>query len=95
MEYEQELEKYSIRRVPLGLDRRYRQYWWGIAGQRELVYVEDECGRWGVLRSPQELDRLMASLEKRGVRELALFEELQKVVRFPALYFLGNMQLVQ
>lgn len=79
LEFERELEKYSIRRLPLGLDRNYRQYWWGIGGQRSLVYVEDNLGRWGVLQTPQELDKLMSSLEKRGIRELALFEALQKV----------------
>lgn len=78
-ELEQELEKYSLRRAPLGLDRHYRAYWWGLAGQRAAVYVQHEAGPLQVLRSPEELAALMAGLDKRGVRELALFEALEKV----------------
>ena len=40
-ELEEKLEKYSVRRVPLGADRHHRRYWWGLAGQRPVVWVED------------------------------------------------------
>ena len=78
-ELERELEKYSLRRAPLGFDRHHRSYWWGLAGQRSAVYVQPEDGHLQVLRTPEELAGLMAGLDKRGVRELALFDALDKV----------------
>ncbi len=70
-----------MRRAPLGFDRHHRAYWWGLASQRSTVYVQHEDGRLQALRSPQELASLMAGLDKRGLRELALFEALDKVSR--------------
>ena len=76
--FERELERYNIRRAPLGLDRNYRRYWWG-AGQRSHIYVENEMGRLAVISTVQEVDDLMSALDKRGVRELGLFTALEKV----------------
>lgn len=56
-----------------------RKYWWGVAGQRSHVYVEDENRGWAVWRTREDLDALMAALDKRGVRELALHSALEKV----------------
>ena len=39
---EEKLERYLVRRVPLGQDRHFRRYWWGLAGHRPGVCVEDE-----------------------------------------------------
>lgn len=77
--FEKELEKFSIRRVPLGTDRHHRRYWWGLAGQRAAIYIEKPEGEWTVLSSASELDALMTALEKRGIRELALHAALEKV----------------
>jgi hypothetical protein len=41
-ELEEKLEKYNVRRVPLGTDRHHRRYWWGLAAYRPAVYVEDQ-----------------------------------------------------
>lgn len=131
---EEKLEKYSTRRAPLGADRHHRRYWWGLAGHRPAVYVEDgevggcwgqgrpvgvcgdslywwfglaaagrQCqlnaacavsglagthgcadafmprlllvqGRWGSVSSLAELDALVGSLDRRGIREMALAE---------------------
>lgn len=117
--------------MPLGQDRQQRRYWWGLAGHRPVVWVEDgevrarlgcgfwgpslafawapPCmlrvpapherqghrfdrssrllivfcspssavplqGRWGAHSSLAELDALVASLDRRGVRELDLAE---------------------
>lgn len=68
-----------MRRAPLGLDRHHRRYWYGVAGQRSLLYVEDADGKWGALRTPEQLDALLAALDKRGVRESALHAALEKV----------------
>lgn len=40
-ELEEKLEKYATRRLPLGYDRHQRRYWWGLAGHRPVVWVED------------------------------------------------------
>lgn len=40
-ELEEKLEKYATRRLPLGFDRHQRRYWWGLAGHRPVVWVED------------------------------------------------------
>ena len=46
---EERLEKYAVRRLPLGSDRHHRRYWWGLAGHRGEVWVEDAevraCGQ--------------------------------------------------
>lgn len=74
--YESELEKFIVRRAPLGTDRHFRRYWWGVAGARAAVYVEQDtgagAGRLGSWTSPSELQALLDALDKRGVRELAL-----------------------
>ncbi|PRW55979.1 DDT domain-containing isoform A [Chlorella sorokiniana] len=77
-ELEEKLEKYATRRLPLGFDRHQRRYWWGLAGHRPVVWVEDAEGRWGAYSTATELEGLMASLDRRGVRELALVEALEK-----------------
>ncbi len=38
---EERLERYATRRAPLGADRQHRRYWWGLAGHRASVWVED------------------------------------------------------
>ncbi|KAK9817866.1 hypothetical protein WJX72_003391 [[Myrmecia] bisecta] len=76
--YEKEVEKFLVRRAPLGLDRHHRKYWWGMAGYRALVYVEDEAGLWGSWSQPGEVEAVMAVLDKRGIRESALLDALGK-----------------
>ncbi len=64
------------RRAPLGLDRHFRRYWWGVAGQLAAVLVEQgeggegQEGGWRMLSSAAELEALLASLDGRGTREL-------------------------
>ncbi|PSC69056.1 DDT domain-containing protein [Micractinium conductrix] len=77
-ELEAKLEKYSVRRGPLGTDRHHRCYWWGLAGHRSVVWVEDAEGRWGSFSSTAELDALLVSLNRRGVRELDLAETIER-----------------
>ena len=76
--YEQKLDKYIIRQVPLGLDRYYRRYWWGLGGVREIVYVEAEDGCWASLRTMEELAALLESLDQRGTREADLIVNITK-----------------
>jgi len=43
---ELQLEKYLVRRQPLGNDRFNRVYWWGLAGAaggRRNLHVRDAC----------------------------------------------------
>lgn len=75
---EEKMEKLALRRIPMGEDRYHRRYWWGLASHRPALYVEDMEGRWGVYSTLEDISHLMASLERRGVRELALAQTLEK-----------------
>ncbi|DBA92727.1 TPA: hypothetical protein ACH3X1_002933 [Trebouxia sp. C0004] len=83
--YEKELEKYTVRRNPLGMDRHHRYYWWGVAGQRGVIYVEDFAGRMGVMTQIEDLEAVAAALDRRGVRELALSIAIDKTYNSIAL----------
>jgi hypothetical protein len=41
---EQQLEKFLVRRQPLGNDRYNRLYWWGLAGNKEGLLLQQEVG---------------------------------------------------
>ena len=41
---ELKLEKYLVRRQPLGSDRFNRMYWWGLAGNKEGLLLQQETG---------------------------------------------------
>ena len=78
--YEQEMSALAIRAKPLGEDRQHRRYWWGLGGQRGCLFVEDSDPRlMGAWNSMSEVDALIAALDRRGVRELGLLTELNKV----------------
>lgn len=79
--YQKELDKYVSRRQPLGLDRHHRRYWWGLAGLRAQLLVEDPMrnNRWGVFSRPEDVSALSDSLQPRGCREKELKQSLDKV----------------
>jgi hypothetical protein len=91
-ELEARLERLAVRRAPLGADRHGRRYWWGLAGHREVLLVEEGVAdgegvarsaaavepRWGEYATVEAAAALLASLERRGVRELALAGALEK-----------------
>ena len=58
---------------------RHPRYWWGVAGERSMIYVEDWEGRVGVLQQPGQLDALMDALDVRGQREHCLQASCDKV----------------
>ncbi|KAL6772309.1 hypothetical protein ACKKBG_A29735 [Auxenochlorella protothecoides x Auxenochlorella symbiontica] len=72
---EQQLERLQLRRSPLGLDRHHRCYWYGLAGLRSCLMVQDAEGCWGCLT---DLDTLLSGLDARGLREGGLLACLQK-----------------
>eukprot|EP00775_Hariotina_reticulata_P007967 gene7967-8165_t len=41
---EQQLERYLVRRQPLGNDRFNRMYWWGLAGNKDGLLLQQEVG---------------------------------------------------
>jgi hypothetical protein len=41
---EQQLEKFLVRRQPLGNDRYNRVYWWGLAGNKDGLLLQQEVG---------------------------------------------------
>ena len=74
---EERMEALALRRCALGSDRHHRQYWFFPKGAG--LYVEEENSKkWGVLSSIEEVDALIASLDKRGIRELGLLRALEK-----------------
>ena len=78
-EFEKALEDCCIRREPLGWDRQHRCYWWSVAGERAVIYVQAWDGRLGAISTPEQLDALMDALEPRGIREHGLQASLEKV----------------
>ena len=56
-----------------------------MAGQRCVVYVEDFDGRVGVMTQIEDLDAVAAALDRRGVRELALFTAIDKAYKYSLL----------
>ena len=88
-EFERALDECCIRREPLGWDRKHRCYWWGVAGERTVVYVQDWNGHMGALSTPEELDALMDALEPRGVREHGLQSALEKVAPFSSSFMIS------
>lgn len=74
---EEKMEALALRRCAIGADRHHRQYW--IFPKGAALYVEDESSkRWGVLSSLEDVDALMSSLDRRGIREAALARALEK-----------------
>lgn len=51
---------------------------WGVAGQRCVIYVEDFDGRVGVMTQVEDLEAVADSLDRRGMRELALATAINK-----------------
>lgn len=75
---EEKMERYAVRRLPLGYDRHMRRYWWGLAGHRPAVLVEDSLGTWGIYSTVDDAIKLLESLDRRGVRELALAQTIER-----------------
>jgi len=74
---EAKMENLAVRRAALGSDRHHRRYW--ILPKRAVIYVEDEeFGRWGVISTVAQLDELLKSLDRRGLREVALAKAFEK-----------------
>lgn len=75
---DEKMEKLALRRGPLSVDRHHRRYYWPLAGNQAAIYVEDSEGMWGVYSSLESFEALTGSLDRRGVRELALLQALEK-----------------
>ena len=54
---------------------------WGVAGQRCVIYVEDFEGHVGVMTQIEDLEAVADSLDRRGMRELALATAIEKSYR--------------
>uniref|UniRef100_A0A383VPI7 PHD-type domain-containing protein n=1 Tax=Tetradesmus obliquus TaxID=3088 RepID=A0A383VPI7_TETOB len=73
-----ELARYSIRSEPLGMDRHHQRYW-HMQSLPSIIFVESAEGdSLGLITNRSQLDALMAGLNKRGSRESALHQVLQK-----------------
>ena len=70
----------SVRTKSLGKDRNGRTYWWGVGGEKGVVYVEDVDGKWGVFSERTDLDSLMEALHVWGANEKVLKQNLQRRV---------------
>eukprot|EP00884_Botryococcus_braunii_P006687 jgi/Botrbrau1/16019/Bobra.0268s0001.1 len=74
---ERQQGRFAVRHNPLGLDRNYRKYWWGLGGERDVLYVEDG-ERIAPISSAAELNALLATLDRCGTRESALALEIEQ-----------------
>lgn len=84
-QHERQAGRLAVRHNPIGLDRYHRRYWWGLAGERGVLFVEEgndgEDASWSVaqLTSPPQLDALLTALDRDGIREAALAQNLEDV----------------
>ena len=69
------MEKPDIR-TPIGLDRYYRRYWWGLGGVRSVILVEDTDEFVALVTSEAALNQLLESLDVRGIREKELHRNI-------------------
>ncbi|KAF3794680.1 DDT domain-containing protein [Nymphaea thermarum] len=75
--FDKEIEKRVIRTKSLGKDRNHNIYWFFKREGRVFVESDDHV-QWGFYSSQEELDGLMASLNPKGEREMALKEQLEQ-----------------
>lgn len=78
--FEREMDKLIIRTNALGKDRNYNRYWFFRRDGR--IFIESSDSKdWGYYSAKEEVDALMESLNCKGVRERALFNQLKKYYR--------------
>ena len=77
-------EGHAVRGEPLGLDRRHNRYWHlaadpsipGDASTGRILVESYVDGTWRLLYKADQLEELMASLERKGAREGPLYNAL-------------------
>ncbi|KAM3362256.1 homeobox-DDT domain protein RLT1 isoform X2 [Capsicum galapagoense] len=78
-------EMYVYRSLPLGQDRRRNRYWLFVASGSSQdpgsgrIFFESPQGCWRLIDTEEAFDRLLASLDTRGIRESHLHIMLQKI----------------
>eukprot|EP00850_Spirogloea_muscicola_P002251 SM000008S22340 [mRNA] locus=s8:1154116:1161870:- [translate_table: standard] len=86
---EKELGKLTLGADPIGWDRHHNRYW-SFAADRSVLFVEEAReptqaagdgprGTWKGYDTREELTALLAALNEKGVREMALKEALLRV----------------
>ncbi len=77
-----------LRIEPLGFDRRHNRYWRFVPFKESAAYVKDfgrvfvedaRDGSWRLLHTPDQLQGLRAALDPRGIREMELAAELERI----------------
>eukprot|EP00890_Picochlorum_soloecismus_P000648 jgi/Picsp_1/1584/NSC_05062-R1_nucleosome positioning protein len=76
--YRERIEKLKLRQEPIGVDRFYRKYFWGLAGLRGALFIIDEDDNLSEVNTENELHTLFNALDPRGIREKALKESIEK-----------------
>eukprot|EP00850_Spirogloea_muscicola_P017835 SM000157S02065 [mRNA] locus=s157:76582:79639:+ [translate_table: standard] len=74
---DRELERCKIRTEALGWDRSFSRYWF-FARDGRLWVERAAVDEWAYFSSSEQVDALLAHLDTRGVRELALHRRLSK-----------------
>ena len=77
-------EGHAVRGEPLGLDRRHNRYWHlaadpsipGDASTGRILVESHIDGTWRLLYKADQIEELMASLERKGAREGPLYNAL-------------------
>ena len=76
--YRERIEKLRLRQEPIGVDRYYRKYFWGLAGLRGALFIVDKNEKLSEINTETDLDILLSTLDSRGIREKALKESIEK-----------------
>lgn len=78
-EIEMQIMERLDRRMPIGIDRYHRRYWWGLSGVRSHILVEDTDEFVAFVTSEAALNELLQSLDVRGQREEQLHRNISLI----------------
>jgi hypothetical protein len=78
--YMRQAAKHPVKLLPAGVDRAHLPFWHGLAGCCEDIVVANYSGRLTVVSTTPDLQKLLGSLDTRGVRERALHNLIAPIV---------------
>ncbi|BDA50716.1 probable tyrosine-protein kinase BAZ1B at N-terminal half [Coccomyxa sp. Obi] len=77
-EFDEQIRARAVRADLLGQDRHCRRYWW-LQGEQGALWVEEaDGGGLSLLSEPAQLEALIEGLNRRGIRERGLLNNLKR-----------------